>query len=470
MNPNSPNNQQGYPPVQNQYGGYNTGINNPGANNSGAQNPGSYNVGYANVSQNNGYVQQPQVAPQGQVNYGSPYGQTQSVPSGYPQHYTQQPYQQHPQQGYQGYNGAGQYNGGYRNGTYQPQYAPAHPQVYQGNYPAAYQPYAYSSQPSPTKAASSDSNKMFAVLSIMTGLMIILQMLIVSVYNVLGINLYGSTEAYYWLTTVLAPLSTLLPSVIYLAASKRNLNQYIYFENRDALANLLAIFGGLSICLLANIPANLVRGFFEGIGFSSSSYEPSGHTPMSIIVYVVGIAVLPPIMEEFVFRGFMLPSLEKHGTGFAIVTTAIIFGLAHVQPASIVFATIAGLVFGYLYVKTRNLWVCVIVHMLNNALSVFLSFSYDIFGEGNGDMISNIIFYGLVIFGLICLLFLFIFKRKTFFAKEPKPYGVIGYNERMQPIVKLNASQSAAAIVRTPMMWVFVGFVIIEMIITYALV
>jgi len=93
--------------------------------------------------------------------------------------------------------------------------------------------------------------------------------------------------------------------------------------------------------------------------------------------------------EESIFRGVVLPHLmQKLGFWKANVGPAILFGLAHLvfplsdwasgqAPAGqaaaeamtlLVFATVGGLVFGYLYYRTGSLWTALFAHVLDNAI------------------------------------------------------------------------------------------------------
>ena len=83
--------------------------------------------------------------------------------------------------------------------------------------------------------------------------------------------------------------------------------------------------------------------------------------------------VVGPIVEELVYRGGILMSLRRFGDKFAITVSAILFGLMHGNILQAIFATIVGFVLGYICVKTNSLRYCIIIHMLNNFVSLLLS-------------------------------------------------------------------------------------------------
>ena len=99
-------------------------------------------------------------------------------------------------------------------------------------------------------------------------------------------------------------------------------------------------------------------------------YTP--HTPIGIILFFINVAVLPAIFEEIICRGFILQALRKYGDWFAIVVSSIIFGIIHLNLVQAPFAIIMGLILGYTTVKTKSLWLAIILHFINNALSCTL--------------------------------------------------------------------------------------------------
>lgn len=84
----------------------------------------------------------------------------------------------------------------------------------------------------------------------------------------------------------------------------------------------------------------------------------------------ISIAVLAPILEEVLFRGAIQGYLmRKYNPVVGIALASIIFGLIHMNPIQIFYATCLGLVFGWIYYRTRSLMPVVIGHVLNNSLA-----------------------------------------------------------------------------------------------------
>lgn len=84
------------------------------------------------------------------------------------------------------------------------------------------------------------------------------------------------------------------------------------------------------------------------------------------------IPILAPIFEEYLFRKQLIDRSVKYGEKNAMVFSALCFGLFHMNLFQFFYAFGLGLVFAYVYIRTRKLRYTVILHILINFLgSVF---------------------------------------------------------------------------------------------------
>lgn len=92
---------------------------------------------------------------------------------------------------------------------------------------------------------------------------------------------------------------------------------------------------------------------------------------------ILTVAVFAPILEELMFRGAITRTLlKKYNPTKAIILSALIFGIFHLNPVQIFSATLIGLLLGWIYYKTASLVPCILIHILNNSLSVYCSYNY----------------------------------------------------------------------------------------------
>lgn len=84
----------------------------------------------------------------------------------------------------------------------------------------------------------------------------------------------------------------------------------------------------------------------------------------------ISIAVLAPVLEEVLFRGAIQGYLmRKYNPMVGILVASLIFGLIHMNPIQVFYAFFLGLIFGWIYYRTRSLMPVVIGHVLNNTFA-----------------------------------------------------------------------------------------------------
>ncbi|SMP66136.1 ABC transporter permease subunit/CPBP intramembrane protease [Anoxynatronum buryatiense] len=94
-------------------------------------------------------------------------------------------------------------------------------------------------------------------------------------------------------------------------------------------------------------------------------------TRLSPLAQFLFIAVTPGICEEILFRGFAFRPLEaKWGPKAAILITALLFALVHMDFIRLIPTFLLGLAFGYVTWKTRSIYPAMALHILNNGLAL----------------------------------------------------------------------------------------------------
>ncbi len=100
--------------------------------------------------------------------------------------------------------------------------------------------------------------------------------------------------------------------------------------------------------------------------------------PLWLVLFV--FAVTPAVCEEFLFRGFVLSSLHRYTTTWAILLSAGLFGLMHVLTSNVLAierflpTTFMGLILGWLALRTGSVWPGMLLHALHNSLLLTLSY------------------------------------------------------------------------------------------------
>lgn len=130
---------------------------------------------------------------------------------------------------------------------------------------------------------------------------------------------------------------------------------------------------------------------FINVLITSIFPQESGDTPsttqkviqdQSFMITFLLPVVIAPIAEEFAFRaGLKYLLIDKgkwHKTSY-IFTSSIIFGLMHWTPGAptallhVLLTTFIGVVYSIVYLKTKNIYIPIVSHMLYNGLVVTLA-------------------------------------------------------------------------------------------------
>ncbi len=178
---------------------------------------------------------------------------------------------------------------------------------------------------------------------------------------------------------------------------------------------LAAVPFGFFICLAGNYVTSVFVNFMENIGVHLTS--PEYAVPSDLggrFIYIVAIAVVPPLVEEFAIRGVVMQPLRKYGDAFAIVASSLVFAVLHGNLIQAPFALIAGIGIGYAVCITNSVWTGVLIHTVNNLYSVITEFMIeDIADEAMLNrvyLITTIALYTVSILGSV--LFVILKKRR----------------------------------------------------------
>ena len=95
--------------------------------------------------------------------------------------------------------------------------------------------------------------------------------------------------------------------------------------------------------------------------------DSSGLSEYSLL-WAVATLILPPLVEETIFRGLIMGYLKKAGAHFLVINLiqAVLFGIFHMNLIQGIYAACLGFVLGYLAYRYDGLIVPMVMHALFN--------------------------------------------------------------------------------------------------------
>jgi membrane protease YdiL (CAAX protease family) len=147
-----------------------------------------------------------------------------------------------------------------------------------------------------------------------------------------------------------------------------------------AFAGAIFILGAVLI-LHQLLAPQLLEESMEQIQALNNAMLPS--TPGGIFKTLMLLALLPAIVEEFLYRGLMMQAFMRWGPIWAILLSSIAFGISHEMLLRIPSLIFVGIVLGMFKYITGNLSASILMHFLYNTMVISLGvLAQDFVGAG----------------------------------------------------------------------------------------
>ncbi|POY35588.1 hypothetical protein C3K47_14425 [Solitalea longa] len=176
---------------------------------------------------------------------------------------------------------------------------------------------------------------------------------------------------------------------------RKTFDKTFFLYPKASMTTILIIILATITSIIATDP---LHAFLSLPDFAGTATKEMLETP---VVGFLTICIAAPILEEIIFRGIILKGLlENYSAQKAIFSSAFIFGLIHFNPVQSIGAFVLGLLMGWLYYRTNDLRLTILVHFLNN----FIGFSFSkIPSLENADSFYQIINNNTLYFSLLAV-------------------------------------------------------------------
>lgn len=188
---------------------------------------------------------------------------------------------------------------------------------------------------------------------------------------------------------------TLLPFVLYKFLTKQTIKQVgenFFFKKINFPTVLYSILTGILVYIIILFVSSFWATLLSIFGYQAGSATAISHLPVwaAFLISIVSTSLLPGFGEEIVHRGMTLGNTKQNGIKRAILLSALLFGLAHLNIAQFGYAFVVGLILGSVTCITRSIFPAMIIHATSNFCSIYMDFA-----QGNGwlfgDALSNFV-------------------------------------------------------------------------------
>lgn len=152
-------------------------------------------------------------------------------------------------------------------------------------------------------------------------------------------------------------------------------------EKKSASFGKVLLWGILGFigAILLQVVTSAVETAIFGLPAESQNTELLLDLTNSYPLYIFGLILFAPIMEELVFRKAILTQLVDHIGFFGAATvSSLIFAIAHMDGHMLIYGTL-GLWFSYLYYQTNSIMTPMLAHGLMNAFASLPVFFPELF-------------------------------------------------------------------------------------------
>jgi len=200
----------------------------------------------------------------------------------------------------------------------------------------------------------------------------------------------------YILSIVIFSLAKLTPSIrpyiilmilIYIPVLSANINKFNYLKFGLLNIDLKKSFYYFFIWLIIIFPIYFILIFIFKFGTDFKSHLLSIKYPKDIIYYTFYNIIVVGFSEEFFYRGYLQPLIQKRyfkkiipqiKLDSGVLITSLLFGLGHFLTYFTIFSALTilpSIVFGILKNQTNNILASVLFHGISNAVLYIIIFN-----------------------------------------------------------------------------------------------
>ncbi len=161
--------------------------------------------------------------------------------------------------------------------------------------------------------------------------------------------------------------------IIFVYIIKEYKNNVLHHITQYKMKNNIAVLIAFSLMLLSGV-------IFSGLSIDLQASENKQlinnmYTENTCINFFIAITIvfIVPVVEEMVFRFHLIEKFDQKSLWLWVLISSLIFGLMHAgfDLPYLVFYSMHGLILSLAYVRTKNIFVPLFIHIINNGMATF---------------------------------------------------------------------------------------------------
>lgn len=217
-------------------------------------------------------------------------------------------------------------------------------------------------------------------------------------------------------------IGDIIAIIIAIFITKVKIKQDIFTRNKES--KKFVLLGAVS-CIGVGMISSIIFAMYSSIlkAKGISIPEPDFSFPTQriyLILFLIYVCLAGPVLEEIIFRGFILRSMQKYGNLTAIIVSSILFSMFHLNLVQFVNPVLVGILLAFIAIKSESIFPSMIAHIFNNTIT-FMAAAVTV---ANIPMLQVIFTYIYALAGIIALT-LFVMKYKNGFKEVIKEETII---------------------------------------------
>lgn len=154
------------------------------------------------------------------------------------------------------------------------------------------------------------------------------------------------------------------------------------------------------------------------------NYNQSNLDDSLDFISIIYIALIGPLCEEVIMRGYVLSTLRKYGVYLSVIVSSFVFGMFHGTVTQIIPCIFIGIILSTLTLKYKSILPSIIAHIITNSITILLFFI-----NIKNEFLINIIKIVIIVLSMVILIYYLIvnFKNIKEFMQSIKNFLVMQF-------------------------------------------